>query len=183
MLLWLIVACEIGFWIVLLLGLIARYLFQWRKTGSALLLCVPLSDIILLIATGVDLYRGTIADFSHGLAAAYLGFTIAFGKSMIRWADQKFAYRFASGPVPWRPPTHGWAYTLYEWKLWARALVACSITCGILISAILIVNKAEQTESLIYWFLILGWTLGVWLVFGPLWYTVFPKKENEGAST
>jgi len=32
MLLWLIVACEIGFWIVLLLGLIARYLFQWRKT-------------------------------------------------------------------------------------------------------------------------------------------------------
>jgi len=32
MLLWLIVACEIGFWIVLLLGLIARYgLDSWDR--------------------------------------------------------------------------------------------------------------------------------------------------------
>lgn len=165
------------------LVLIARYLFRWRKTGSALLLCVPLLDIILLIATGIDLYRGTIADFSHGLAAAYLGFTIAFGKSMIQWADQRFSYKFANGSVPWHPPTHGVAYTLYEWKIWVRALIACTITCAILIGAILIVNKPEQTESLINWFFILGSTLGIWLVFWPLWYTLFPKKESKGTTS
>ncbi len=84
MLIGLIVVCEVGFWVVLALGLIARYLLQWRKTGMVFLLCVPLLDIILLFAAGIDLYQGTTADVSHGRAAAYLGFTIAFGHNLVQ---------------------------------------------------------------------------------------------------
>ncbi|MCE3253378.1 MAG: hypothetical protein K0Q67_2398 [Cellvibrio sp.] len=176
MLIGLIIACEIGFWIVLLSGLLVRYYFRQAKASTILLLCVPLLDIILLVAAGVDLYKGAVADFSHGLAAAYLGFTLAFGPSVIQWADQRFAYKFANGPQPWRPPTEGRALTLYEWKQWRKGLVACSIASAILFGGILLVDDPEKSKELAEWIPSLGGLLIVWLFCWPLWYTVFPKK-------
>ena len=55
-------------------------------TSSVLLLCVPLIDVVLLAATVLDLQRGASASFAHGLAAAYIGFTVAFGGVTIQWA-------------------------------------------------------------------------------------------------
>ena len=107
MLVALIVACEIGFWVVLGSGLVARYLLGRRRLGAILLALAPVVDLVLLTATVIDLSRGATADFAHGLAAAYIGFSVAFGHSMIRWADARFAHRFAGGPRPPRP--HGTA--------------------------------------------------------------------------
>ena len=87
MLLALIVACEIGFWAFLLAGLAARYLLRWKTVSSILLICVPLVDVVLLAATIADLRGGAVADTSHSLAAAYIGFSVAFGHSLVRWAD------------------------------------------------------------------------------------------------
>lgn len=179
----LIIACEIGFWIVLGLGLVTRYLLRKPKAGMILLLCVPLLDIILLTAAGLDLYRGATADFSHGLAAVYLGFTIAFGHSMIRWADARFAHRFAGGPAPFRAPSHGWAYTFYEWKLWLKALLACAISSGILWAGTQIGETPEQTEVLLAWIPTLVKIVVIWLLVGPLWYSVWPKKAAETESS
>ena len=41
---------------------------------------------------------GGSANWSHGLAATYLGVSVAFGPRMVPWADQRFAHRFAGGP-------------------------------------------------------------------------------------
>lgn len=120
MLLAVIVACEVGFWMVLGAGLVARYLLRRQRLSTILLVAVPLIDLVLLAATTIDLCGGATADFTHGLAAAYLGFSIAFGRSMMRWADQRFAYRFAGGPPPWKPPKGGWARTRYEWREWGK---------------------------------------------------------------
>lgn len=55
----------------------------------------------------IDLRGGATAGFAHGLAAAYIGFSLAFGHSLIRWADVRFAHRFADGPPPPEPARYG----------------------------------------------------------------------------
>ena len=89
---WTIIACEIGFWVVILLGLITRYIFKRERLGFFFLALTPVIDLILLIVTATDLYNGATATQIHAIAAIYLGISIAFGKSMIRWADEKFLY-------------------------------------------------------------------------------------------
>lgn len=103
----LIIACEIMFWVFIAAGLAARYLLRRKTLGAALLICAPLVDVVLLVATALDLRGGGEANFTHGLAAAYIGFSVAFGHSLISWADARFAYRFAGGPAPVAPPEYG----------------------------------------------------------------------------
>lgn len=107
MLVLLIVACEVAFWGLLGAGLVTRYVLRWPRLSASLLVGVPLVDLVLLAATVVDLRRGATATAAHGLAAAYIGFSVAFGHGIIRWADDRFAHRFAGGPPPRRPPRYG----------------------------------------------------------------------------
>lgn len=99
-----IVGCEIAFWVLVLAGLSVRYLAGWKKGGAALLLMTPVVDLLLIILTIMDLRGGAEAEFMHGLAAVYIGVTIAFGHRMIHWADERFAYRFGEGLSPKRHP-------------------------------------------------------------------------------
>ncbi|MFI7488542.1 hypothetical protein ACIBXA_09175 [Micromonospora echinaurantiaca] len=174
-----IVACEIGFWVVLGAGLLARYPLRRPRLGAALLVCVPLVDLVLLAATAVDLRRGATADVTHGLAAAYLGFSVAFGHSMVRWADQRFAHRFAGGPPPVKPPRAGWARTRYEWREWGKGLAGWAIACGLLGAAILWVDDAERTRELANWIGKLTLAIVIWLVAFPLWETIFPRRARR----
>jgi hypothetical protein len=103
----LIVACEIGFWCLLGVGLVARYVMRLPRTSAVLLAGAPVLDLVLLVASVVDLRSGSAASAAHGLAAAYIGFSVAFGSTTLRWADQRFAHRFAAGPPPQRPPQYG----------------------------------------------------------------------------
>ena len=50
-------SCEITFWIVIILGLVTRYVFKKQTLGLVLLALTPVIDILLLIVTGVDLYN------------------------------------------------------------------------------------------------------------------------------
>ena len=109
-----IVGCEIAFWVVLFTALLVRYALDLRKLSTVLLVSVPLIDVVLLAATTVDLSRGAVATFAHGLAAAYIGFSVAFGGITVRWADSWFAYKFSSGSPPVSAPTHGWKLLRYE---------------------------------------------------------------------
>mgnify|MGYP003380973378 CR=1 FL=1 len=70
----------------------AAYDIYYGLVGSEMcirdrLLCLPLVDVLLLAFTAMDLRRGSTATFSHGLAAAYVGFTLAFGGMAVKWAD------------------------------------------------------------------------------------------------
>ncbi|WP_229402573.1 hypothetical protein [Micromonospora okii] len=174
-----IVGCEIGFWVVLAAGLLARYVLRRPRLGAALLVCVPLVDVVLLAATALDLRRGATADVTHGLAAAYLGFSVAFGHSMVRWADQRFAHWFAGGPPPVRPPKHGWARARYEWREWAKGLLGWAVSCALLGAAILYVGDAERTAVLRSWILTLTVAIVIWLVAFPVWETVFPSRPKR----
>jgi hypothetical protein len=175
MLLPVIIAAEIGFWVLLAAGLTARYLLGRRRSGAILLASVPVVDLVLLVATVVDLSRGARADFTHGLAAAYIGVSLAFGHSMVRWADQRFAHRFAGGPPPWRPPSGGRARARYEWREFAKAGLAWAVSSGLLLAAIAIVGDAERTEALEAWIVRLTLVLGIWALW-PITHTLWPSK-------
>jgi hypothetical protein len=178
MLLAVIAAAEVAFWVVLGAGLVARYLLRRPRLGAALLICVPLVDLVLLVATVVDLHGGAVATSAHGLAAAYLGFSVAFGHSMMRWADQRFAYRFAGGPPPWRPPRGGRARARYEWREWSRAVLAWAIACALLGVAVLAVDSPDRTRELVAWIGRLTLVIVVWFVAFPLWATLSPRRDE-----
>ncbi len=176
MLILIIVAAEIGFWVVLGAGLVARYLLGRRRLGAVLLALVPFIDLILLVATVIDLAGGATADVKHGLAAAYIGFSVAFGPSMIRWADQRFAHRFAGGPPPWRPPRGGRERARYEWREFGKAALAWAISTALLLAAIAIVGDADRTEALLGWIARLTMILGIWAIW-PISHTLWPSRS------
>lgn len=177
MLLWIIVLCEAGFWVLLVTGLLARYALGLRRTNSVLLICVPVTDIVLLIATTIDLtVNATAATFAHGLAVLYIGFTIAFGAKTIRWADAWFAYRFASGPRPTPPPAGGWDYVWNDWKLYGRALIGYGIAWALIVAAIYFIDDPARTAHLAKWLPVLFTSASVWFLFGPIYTTLFKRR-------
>lgn len=112
----LIVAGEAMFWVVLLASLAARYLLHRALLSRWLLRALPLIDIALLLFAALDLHAGAAATPAHALAAVYAGFTIMFGSVVVRWADARFAHRFASGAAPPKPPL-GWQAVRVEFEL------------------------------------------------------------------
>jgi hypothetical protein len=165
----LIVGCEIGFWVVLLLALAVRYLLRKEMLSRALLFSLPLIDLLLLTFTALDLHRGTAPTFAHGLAAAYVGFTLAFGGIAVQWADARFAHKFAGGAAPTKAPTHGWEAVRYELKLWVRCMVACVITMALVEALARFVGDSASAQPLRAWHQHAFGCIVLWLIFGPVW--------------
>ncbi|MEV3925568.1 hypothetical protein [Actinomadura coerulea] len=176
-----IAGCEIGFWVLLAAGLLARYALRLRRTGAVLLLCVPLVDLVLLAVTVIDLRGGAPAGSAHGLAAAYLGYSVAFGHSMVRWADERFAHRFAGGPPPARSPKYGAARVRHEWREFGKAALATAVACALLLAMIALVGDADRTRALDAWLGRLGFVLAVWSLW-PITTTLWPPKPREGTA-
>ncbi len=144
----LIAICEIGFWVLLAAGLLARYVLRLPRTGMAFLIATPLLDVALLIATMSDLSRGAEATSVHGLAATYLGFSVAFGHSTIRWVDRRVQHRFAGGPPPPKIPKYGPVRIRHELREWAKCLLAVVIASAVMLFLIFIIGTPAQTEAL-----------------------------------
>ncbi len=165
----LIVGCEVGFWVILLLALAVRYVLRQERLSRALLLCLPLVDLLLMVFIATDLRGGTKATFAHGLAAAYVGFTVAFGSMAVKWADAHFAHRFAAGAKPPKAPTRGWQLVRYDLELWGRCIAACLITMALVEALVHYVGNAETTQPLLDWQRYAFGCIVLWLVFGPVW--------------
>lgn len=165
----LIIACEVGFWVILLLALCARYLLRRRRLSRALLVCLPLIDLLLLSFTASDLRRGTPAAFAHGLAAAYIGFTVAFGGMAVQWADAHFAHRFAAGSPPAKAPSRGSALVRYDLRLWARCVAASVITVALVEALVHFVDNPDATAPLLAWHQHAFGCVVLWFLFGPAW--------------
>ncbi|MFZ3500408.1 hypothetical protein ACODT5_45570 [Streptomyces sp. 5.8] len=177
MLVTLIIACEVGFWVLLAGGLALRYLAKMPKTGAAVLLCEPLLELVLLIATAVDLRGGAEPDWKHGLAALYLGYTVAYGHYTVHWLDGHAAYRLAGGPKP-AGAGHGTARAVHEWKLVARTLLAAAVAAGLLQAAIWYVGGSGDTTVLRGWQLTALRVVGIHALIAVT-YTVWPKRAPE----
>ncbi|BBG05011.1 MULTISPECIES: hypothetical protein [Pseudonocardia] len=184
-LLWLIGAAEIGFWLFLAAGLAARYLLRRTGLGAALLLGVPLMDVVLIVAATADIASGGEPSRVHGLAAVYLGVTVAFGHSLVRWADARFAHRFAGGPRPVRPPRGGRARMRYEWREFGKVVLAWVIAAGVLCLLTVVGGRGIPelaqwpADPMWAWLLRVSTVAAIWFVAGPLWATVLPGADDR----
>lgn len=168
-----IIACEVGFWILILAGLTARYPLNMPRTGMVLLATTPAVDLLLLTFTVVDLRSGGEPNAAHGLAALYLGFSVVFGHRMITWADRTYRRRVRHEDVPDPRPT-GYAPKLHaEIRDFLLAVVAAGIAVAVLEICVLLVHgtphAAEATDTLRGWYGPLGGILVIWLFTGPVW--------------
>lgn len=152
---WMIVACEIAFWIVILAGLSVRYGLKRPKLGMALLALTPVIDLVLFVLTGVDLYNGAVATTAHGIAAVYIGVSIAFGKSMIDWADRWYRYLFIKDKDAKPPKRYGMEYAKHELKGFLCHALSFLIGGALLLGMITFINDPSRTEAL-------GGILRVW---------------------
>ena len=124
-----IVACEVGFWVLLAAGMVARYLLRLRRTGMVLLASLPLVDVVLLVASVIDIRRGAEPSFKHSLAAIFVGVSVAFGHATLQWADRWGAHLLAGAPRPVKPPKSA----SRERAGWYRHLLAYVIGVGLML--------------------------------------------------
>ncbi|MFF9867039.1 hypothetical protein ACF1G0_16730 [Streptomyces sp. NPDC013953] len=171
----LIIICEVGFWVLLAAGLAARYLLKMPRTGAAILLCEPLLEVVLLIATAVDLRNGAEPSAKHGLAALYIGYTVGHGHRTVKWLDRHAAHRLAGAPRPPAPPRYGMARARYEGRLWLGTLAGAAVATVLLWLAMAYVGDAGRTDSL------RNWMGAAWRAAGihglvALTYVIWPRK-------
>lgn len=172
-----IVVCEVLFWVMLVLGLLARYVARWRTVSTILLISTPIIDLVLIAITMIDLGRGSTPHFTHGLSAFYIGFSVVFGPSVIRWADQKANYRWGDGPEPVsvdRSPSDELAH---QWSEWRRALVASAIAAAVLVSCIAVAGFGKSFW-LLYWLIVLVFLVACWALLGP-WKAARRTKNTQ----
>jgi hypothetical protein len=176
---WMIVTCEIMFWIVIVLGLVTRYVFKLNRLGIFLLALTPVIDLMLLIITGIDLYLGATATQAHAIAGVYIGVSIAFGKSMIQWADERFqCYVTKQGAKPAK--RFGIVHAKHYMKGWLRHVIAYLIGAGLLAAMIYLINDPTRTEALSGMIKIWSIVLSIDLII-TISYFIWPKKAKNGA--
>lgn len=174
----LIVICEVGFWVLLAGGLALRYFAKMPRASVAVLLCEPLLELLLLVVTAVDLKNGAEPDWKHGLAAVYLGFSVAMGHHLVKRGDAWFAYRFAGGPRPAKAPAGGTARTVHEWRTAGRWVLASALAIALLQAGIWYVGGDGDTQGLRMWQQRMLWLIGINLVIA-LSCTLFPRRVEE----
>nr|WP_295972665.1 hypothetical protein [uncultured Bacillus sp.] len=175
---WLIIACEIGFWVFVISGLLFRYVFKKKTAGSILLICTPIVDLILLLATVFDLKNGAVATTVHGVSAIYLAASVVYGHRMIQWADKHFAYRFAKGEKPAKRKTFGKERAKQEREGWYLHGLTWFIGCPLLGAIIFYIDNSSQTAALYQIMLTWSWVLFIDFLIS-FSYTLFPKKELQ----
>ena len=174
----LVIACEVAFWVFLAAAVVARYVFRRRRLSTVLLLCEPLIEVVLLVATVTDLLRGAEATWTHGLAALYLGFTVGFGRYTVHKVDAWVAWRFFDGPRPPRVPS-GRAKVVHEWRLWLRVVLAWVVAIAVLGVLLLIADDPAQREILLGWAGRATLVMGIWFVAGPVWQLFADSADGD----
>ncbi|MBD8500093.1 hypothetical protein [Paenibacillus arenosi] len=174
-----IVIGEIAFWVFLFAGLLFRYVFKMKKLSTIFLLLTPLIDIFVLSATLIDLSRGAPAHFVHGLSAAYIGFTLIYGKRTIQWADRWAAYRWGAGNRPLKKKLVGKDELEHQWHEFKR-FCSCMMIINVIISMFYFFVPPKQTFWFTYWIINNVGLIFIWLFVGPIWSKV---KHNGKSST
>ncbi|WP_020580095.1 hypothetical protein [Actinopolymorpha alba] len=170
-----IVAAEVSFWVLLGVALVCRYPLRLRRISTVLLWALPVVDVALLVFVAIDLAQGAEPTQPHALAASYIGFTIAFGHPLVRWADARFAHRFAGGERPSKPAKGSAAYVRGLWTEWLRVVIAAAIAASILAGLGLLVRHepipqsvgAAATNPLWSQMITLTMVVVIWFLAGP----------------
>jgi hypothetical protein len=158
---------ELLFWVLLVAGLAARYLLRRPRLGAGLLGSTVLVDLGILATAVIDIRAGGTATAAHGLAALYIGFSVAFGPSLVRWADVRAAHRWAGGPAPVKVPREGPERAAHEWSQFGRWVVAAILCAAVLGLVHLLAGPDADLALLTPWFGRLGIVTVIWFVTGP----------------
>ena len=100
MLLTLVIGSEVGFFVLLLAGLVVRYLMKMPRTGAVLLALSPLGYVVVLIAGAIDLARGGAADIAHVFGAIVIGIVAVSGRHHLHAMDGWVRRKLAKEPKP-----------------------------------------------------------------------------------
>lgn len=167
MLLALIGLLEILFWVCLFSGLFVRYVFGWQRISVALLILTPFTDLVQLIVALFDVAGGGYPSFLHGMAAFYIGFSIAGGQQVIHMMDARFSARFngvraqkTSKRV--RSPKQ---QLQLAYKDWRRCVYASVVSLLILVTLIAVAGY-RKSFWLIYWVIVVLFTVVMWWILG-----------------
>ncbi|MGE6513424.1 hypothetical protein [Lysinibacillus sphaericus] len=174
MIAWIITA-EIAFWIVIIVGLICRYVFKKPKLSLFFFALTPVIDLLLVLLTVMDLKAGTPASTAHGVAAIYIGVSIAYGKTMIAWADIKFQQWFLKVLIQ-KEKLSGMAKAKHEMTMLGRHIVAYIIGAGLLYAMTLFIGSNTDTSSLVQVMKVWGIVLAIDAVIS-FSYVIFPSKK------
>lgn len=173
----LLITAEILFWVFIILGLISRYVMRREKLGLFFFVLTPVIDLTLVIIMSLDLLNGAAATMPHGIAAVYIGVSIAFGKQMIRWADERFKYfvlKTDERPVKTTGIKHAKKYLIS----WIRHVFAYTLGTGLLWIIIGIVGYADNVAALVH--VIKLWTLILMIdLLIALSYFIWPRSEKS----
>ncbi|MFD9035432.1 hypothetical protein ACFVZW_30485 [Streptomyces sp. NPDC059567] len=112
---------------------------------------MPLLDVVLLAATVISVRNGAEPSVWHGLSAAYLGITVVYGHSTLRWADRKFAQRYGNEPEPTAPTLYGRQAIVAAWLSWLRFLLAYGISVGLTAGLIALAGGVREGAPLLVW--------------------------------
>ena len=174
-----ILACEIGFWVAIALGLITRYPLNRPRLGKALLYSTPLIDVLLLSFVVIHLRSGVEPHLTHGIAALYIGFSIAFGHQVIERADRTYRRKINKESVP--EPQRGTPMQR-EIQSFGRALLAAAVAAAIIEITILAASNPMVAKTLRSWHQTLLIILGIWLVAGPVWQFFSPTPKASAVN-
>ena len=87
----------------------------------------------------------------------------------MRWADVRFAHRFAGGPAPRPVPKDGPERLAHLMREWYRVLGTVAIASVVLIMLI-VFFAAPSDQQALWWWIGRAWiVVGLWYLFGPLW--------------
>lgn len=172
-----ILAGEVLFWVFILGGLFCRYILKQKTLGAFLLWTTPAIDLAIILFTVWDLKNGATANFFHGLAAIYIAVSIIYGKSMIAWADERFAYRYNNGPKPQKAAKYGTVRARNERMGWYKHALAWLLGCGLLAGMIWFVGDESKTMQFLY--TIRTWSIVLVIDFLISFsYTIWPKEKK-----
>jgi hypothetical protein len=173
-----ILLSEIGFWVLIVAGLVVRYVLKKSRASAIMLAGVPLIDLALLIATVFDVRNGGEVGRAHMLAAVYLGVSVIYGHGMIAWADRQMAWVLGGAARPVKRRRTGQEHAAHERREWLRHAGAWLITVGVLGVIHLIGGNRDETAALFQ--LPATWLMIVVIDF--VWsfsYTIFPRKPGS----
>lgn len=165
-----ILVCEIGFWVFLALGLLARYPLNMPKLGMALFYATPLIDLLLLAFVMIHLRSGAEVHFMHGIAALYIGLSVAFGHLTIASMDRLYQRKVLKRDVEISTAKSPLAK---EMNYFLRATVAMGIAAAVIALVVQLTGAIELEQ----WYGRLVSVLVIWFILGPLWVLLFPKKS------
>lgn len=172
---------EVLFWVFLVLGLLIRYALGWQKVSITLLILTPLTDFVQLILAFFDIANGSNPNFLHGMAAFYIGFSIAGGQQVVRSLDVYFDRRFNKGQK--YPPVTTNKSNLdklsearHEWR---RAALAGVIALAIML-VLTYLAGFSKSFWMIYWIIVVIFTVITWWLIGPWRLSRKINKSKNG---